>query len=48
MSQAWLPLERSQPDLRLWSLNVAALLHREDKKDEAWGSYTLDVIITLG
>ena len=32
MSQVWLPLERSQPDLRLWSLNVVALLHSEDEK----------------
>ena len=32
MSQAWLPLERNEPDLRLWSLNVFALLHSEDEK----------------
>ena len=32
MNQVWLPLERSQPDLRLWSLNVVALLHSEDEK----------------
>ena len=35
MNQVWLPLERSQPDLRLWSLNVVASLHREDKKQSA-------------
>ena len=32
MNQVWLPLERSQPDLRLWSLNVIALIHRENEK----------------
>ena len=32
MSQAWPPLERSQPDLRLWSLNVVALTHRKNEK----------------
>ena len=36
MSQAWSPLERSQPDLRLWSLNVIASLHCEDEKTMAW------------
>ena len=32
MSQVWLPLERGEPDLRLWSLNVVASLHSEDEK----------------
>ena len=32
MNQLWLPLECSEPDLRLWSLNVVALLHSEDEK----------------
>ena len=32
MNQVWLPLECSQPDLRLWSLNVIALVHSENKK----------------
>ena len=32
MSQAWPPLERSRPDLRLRSLNVVASLHSEDEK----------------
>ena len=27
MNQVWLPLECNEPDLRLWSLNVIALLH---------------------
>ena len=32
MNQLWLPLERSEPDLRLWSLNVVASLRGEDEK----------------
>ena len=32
MSQAWSPLERSEPDLRLWSLDVVALLRSEDEE----------------
>ena len=32
MSQVWPPLERSEPDLRLWSLDVVALLHSEDEE----------------
>ena len=32
MNQVWLPLECNGPDLRLWSLNVVALIHSEDKK----------------
>ena len=32
MNQVWLPLECSQPHLRLWSLNVIALIHSENKK----------------
>ena len=32
MNQLWLPLECSEPDLRLWSLNVIALLHSENEK----------------
>ena len=32
MNQVWLPLECSQPHLRLWSLNVIALLHSENEK----------------
>ena len=35
MNQVWLPLECSQPHLRLWSLNVIALIHSEN--DGAWG-----------
>ena len=41
MSQLWLPLERSEPDLRLWSLNVVALLHREVKKRWSLGEFDL-------
>ena len=32
MNQLWLPLECSEPDLRLWSLNVVALPHSEDEE----------------
>ena len=32
MSQVWLPLECNEPDLRLWSLNVIALLRSENEK----------------
>ena len=38
MSQAWLPLERSEPDLRLRSLNVVALLHGENEKARSLGN----------
>ena len=38
MNQVWLPLECNEPDLRLWSLNVIALLHSENENDGAWGS----------
>ena len=41
MSQAWLPFERSQPDLRLWSLNVVALTHSENKKRWSLGGVYL-------
>ena len=38
MNQVWSPLECNEPDLRLWSLNVIALLHSENEKnDGAWG-----------
>ena len=32
MNQVWLPLERNEPDLRLWSLNVIASLRSEIEK----------------
>ena len=32
MNQVWSPLECNGPDLRLWSLNVVALIHSDDKK----------------
>ena len=32
MNQVWLPLERNEPILRLWSLDVVALLHSEDEE----------------
>ena len=32
MNQVWLPLECNEPDLRLWSLNVIALIHSENEK----------------
>ena len=39
MNQVWSPLECNEPDLRLWSLNVVALIHSEDeKKIELGGS----------
>ena len=37
MNQVWLPLECSQPHLRLWSLNVIALLHSENEKMMEFG-----------
>ena len=41
MNQVWLPLERSQPHLRLWSLNVIALIHSENKKRWSLGGVYL-------
>ena len=41
MSQVWLPLERSQPDLRLWSLDVVALTRREDEEATQTGGSLL-------
>ena len=37
MSQVWLPLERSQPDLRLWSLDVVAFTRPENEKAMEFG-----------
>ena len=37
MNQVWLQLERNEPDLRLWSLNVIALLHSENEKMMEFG-----------
>ena len=37
MNQVWLPLECNEPDLRLWSLNVIALLHSENEKMMEFG-----------
>ena len=37
MNQIWLPLECNEPDLRLWSLNVIALLHSENEKMMEFG-----------
>ena len=37
MNQVWSPLECNEPDLRLWSLNVVALLHSEDEKMMEFG-----------
>ena len=41
MNQLWLPLECNQPDLRLWSLNVIALIHRENEKTMQFGGSLL-------
>ena len=41
MNQVWLPLECSQPHLRLWSLNVIALIHSENKKRWSLGGVYL-------
>ena len=41
MNQVWLPLERSQPDLRLWSLNVVALTRRKNEKTMELGGSLL-------
>ena len=41
MNQVWLPLECNEPDLRLWSLNVIALLHSEDEKTMELGGVYL-------
>ena len=37
MNQVWSPLECNEPDLRLWSLNVIALLHSENGKMMEFG-----------
>ena len=37
MNQVWSPLECNEPDLRLWSLNVIALLHSENEKMMEFG-----------
>ena len=38
MNQIWLPLERNEPDLHLWSLNVIALIHTKNEKAmQFWG-----------
>ena len=37
MNQVWLPLKCNEPDLRLWSLNVIALLHSENEKMMEFG-----------
>ena len=50
MNQVWLPLECNEPDLRLWSLNVIALLHSENEKMMEFGvasSYFDDAQITF-
>ena len=41
MNQVWLPLEFNQPDLHLWSLNVIALIHRENEKATQFGGSLL-------
>ena len=41
MSQAWSSLERSQPDSRLWILNVVALLRRENEQATQLGRLDL-------
>ena len=41
MSQVWLPLECNEPDLRLWSLNVIALLHSENEKMMEFGGTSM-------
>ena len=41
MNQVWLPLECNEPDLRLWSLNVIALLHSENEKATQFGGSLL-------
>ena len=41
MNQVWSPLECNEPDLRLWSLNVIALLHSEDEKTMELGGVYL-------
>ena len=41
MNQLWLPLEFNQPDLHLWSLNVIALIRRENEKATQFGGSLL-------
>ena len=48
MNQAWLPLERSRPDLRLRSLNVVALTHSEDKKETELGGSLFGRLLNEG
>ena len=43
MNQVWLPLECNEPDLRLWSLNVIALLHSENEQMMTLQSYVSTV-----
>ena len=47
MNQVWSPLECNEPDLRLWSLNVIALLHSENEKMMEFGLEALERKIAL-
>ena len=47
MNQVWSPLECNEPDLRLWSLNVVALLHSENEKMMAVVVVVVVLVLTL-